>query len=115
MFYFAKFVGNYNEIIIFKTKEDRDNWVNFKDEFSRDMGTTSENALFQRVALSPERAIVIAGDSFNRKDNYYIDEISGYVVLFCKPRVCREVEEEQRYKIVLDLFSEITAQTVCIN
>ena len=107
MFYFAKFKENNNEIIIFKTQQERDNWINFQDEFSRDMGTTADNAVFHRMAISSERASRIAGDSFDNQDNYYQDEITGNLILFCPPRVCREVIEEKRYKMILDLFDTV--------
>lgn len=107
MFYFAKFKENNNEIIIFRTRQERDSWVNYQDEFSRDMGTTADNAVFQRMAISLEKAERIACNSFDDVNNYYQDDITGNLVLICPPRVCREVIEEKRYKMILDLFETV--------
>lgn len=107
MFYFAKFKENNNEIIIFKTQKERDDWVNYQDKFSRDMGTTAENAVFQRMEISLEKAEHIAGNSFDDVKNYYQDEISGNLVLFIPPRICRKVREEKRYKMILDLLEAV--------
>lgn len=107
MFFFAKFKENNNEIIIFKTQEERDDWVNFKDDFSKDMGTKPENAVFQRMAITNERAVALAGDAFDNTDNYYIDEISQCLILCFSPPEPLEIIEERRYKIILDKFSEL--------
>lgn len=104
MLYFAKFRENNNEIIIFKIQEERDKWVNYQDEFSRDMGTTAENAVFQRMAISLEKAERIAGDAWDNQENYYPDKITGNLVLICPRRSCREVREDKRYQMILDLL-----------
>lgn len=109
MFFFAKFKEKNNEIIIFKTQEERDNWVNYLDEFSRDMGTTSENAVFQRMAITKEKAVSLAGNAFDNQDNYYLDEISHCLVLCFPPRLTTEMIEERRCKLILDKLAELRA------
>lgn len=56
-----KFYAAFNEtkekeIAAFPTEQERDNWVNFKDEFSKEFDVTSENAVFSRISLAKEKA-----------------------------------------------------------
>lgn len=56
--YYATFKGiGKSDIAEFKTKQDRDNWVNFKDSYSLAFGTTKENATFQRYELTDEKEL----------------------------------------------------------
>lgn len=57
--YYAKFKETENEIIVFATKQERDDWVNFKDEFSVTNGCTSENSSFERMPLTTKEATYI--------------------------------------------------------
>lgn len=106
MLHFAKFAETKEEIYIFKTREARDAWVGHQDRFSVDMGLTAENAFFKRVPITQAQAVAIAGDAFDIKENYYVDEISGNLILYCPRRQCREVKQEYRYKMILDLLDE---------
>ena len=54
--YYARYGETEEEIVGFPTKQQRDDWVNFKDEFSLTVGTTLENCIFTRMALSTEEA-----------------------------------------------------------
>lgn len=57
MFY-GIFVGIENsDVAEFSTEQERDEWVNFQDEFSRDFGTTLENCVFERAALTDQKII----------------------------------------------------------
>ena len=59
--YYAKYTEADREVMAFKTKSDRDNWVDFKDEFSINAGTTADNATFQRESLTSNEAAAIVG------------------------------------------------------
>lgn len=106
--YFAKFKESNSEIYIFSTAAARDAWVNYQDQFSRDMGTTSENAFFTRQAITRKQAKQIGGDSFNHESNYFTDEISGNLVLFVQRRESREIKEEKSYKLISDMLEAVT-------
>lgn len=54
--FYARFKETKEEIIAFPTEQQRDNWVNFQDEFSRVFNNTAENATFQRMALTENQA-----------------------------------------------------------
>ena len=83
--FYAKFKESNFEFYVFNSRKERDDWVNYQDEFSRDMGTTPENAFFKRMVITAEEARAIAGESFNDENNYYIDEISNSMVVFFNP------------------------------
>lgn len=56
--YYATFSGiGESDIAAFKTKRDRDDWVDFKDEVSIVAGTTVENCVFKRTAISRNDAL----------------------------------------------------------
>lgn len=105
MLYFAKYRETNTEILIFRKREEREAWVNFEDDFSRDLGVTAENAFLSREPITQKKAVALAGDAFDEDKNYYFDEISGNLVLFCQPCICREVKDEMRFKRILDLFT----------
>lgn len=54
--YYARFAETEEELVGFPSKKQRDDWVNFKDEFSLTVGTTLENCIFKRIALSAKEA-----------------------------------------------------------
>lgn len=57
-FYYAKFKDiEFSPIAEFKTEKERDEWVNFQDEFSRDFETTIDNCVFEREKLTDEAVI----------------------------------------------------------
>ena len=80
--FYAKFKGTFsNEIEVFNTKRERDDWVNFRDGLSRDLGETKENCIFERQTLSKlyaERKIrkalhkVLVNDEFNKNHKWYL-------------------------------------------
>lgn len=49
--------GTTQEIAVFDTEQERDDWVNFRDQFSRDMGNTPDDCFFPRRKLSTATAI----------------------------------------------------------
>lgn len=74
----SKFYATYKEaheaLIMFKTKKERDDWVDFKDEVSLALGRTAEDATFQRVAVSNKVAEQIVGSRRIHIENYIQDE-----------------------------------------
>ena len=42
------------EIFVFDSAADRDEWVNFQDEFSRVTNTTADNCTFKRTAVTAD-------------------------------------------------------------
>lgn len=105
--FFAKYKENNNEILIFDSETARDAWVNYNDEFSQTMGTTAENAFFKRQAITEKKALALAGNAFDNRDNYYLNEIDNCVVICFPSRIAKEVLESHRYKILCDKFSEL--------
>lgn len=59
--YYAKFTETSCEVLVFKTKAERNNWVEFKDEFSVAAGSTPGNATFQREPLTSSEAAKTIG------------------------------------------------------
>lgn len=49
--------GTKQEIAVFDTEQERDDWVYFRDQFSRDMGNTPDNCFLPRRVLSAATAI----------------------------------------------------------
>lgn len=59
--YYASYKGIGNtDIAEFVSEYDRNNWVNFKDEFSLFFGVTKENSTFERQILTNKREIAKA-------------------------------------------------------
>lgn len=105
--FFAKYKENNNEILIFDSETARDAWVNYNDEFSQTMGTTAENAFLKRQAITEKKALALAGNAFDNKDNYYLNEIDNCIVICFASRIAKEVLESHRCKILIDKFSEL--------
>lgn len=105
--FFAKFKKNNNEILIFDSETARDAWVNYNDDFSQTMGTTVENAFFKRQAITEKKALALAGNAFDNRDNYYLNAIDNCIVIYFPSRIAKEVLESHRYKILCDKFSEL--------
>lgn len=57
--FYARFKETENEIIVFTTKSERDDWVNYKDEFSVANGCTAENSSFERIPLTTKEVTYI--------------------------------------------------------
>ena len=64
--YYAKFTETSCEVLAFKTKAERNNWVEFKDEFSVAAGSTPCNATFQRESITSRDA----AETIGRKNLY---------------------------------------------
>ena len=51
--YYARYAntGALSDVCIFHTKEKRDSWVNFSDQFSIEVGETKQDHVFDREAV----------------------------------------------------------------
>ena len=81
--YFATFKEIKNEIAVFNTKEERDEWVSFNDGFSVLSGTNKDNAPFQRVAISARQARAIAGNRIyigNLENDSVLDNVRWLIL-----------------------------------
>lgn len=54
--YYAKFQEIEDEVIAFQTEQERNDFVNFKDEFSVGYEITKDESTFQRESLTEEEA-----------------------------------------------------------
>jgi hypothetical protein len=86
MFY-AKFREIENsDIAEFQTEQERDEWVNFQDEFSRDFGTTLDNCVFEREKLTDEKEIKSVIEDKNILTAQ--DEILHYIKWYIRSSLC---------------------------
>lgn len=86
MFY-AKFKGIENsDVAEFQTEQERDEWVNFQDEFSCDFGTTLDNCVFKRDKLTNEKEIKSVIDDKNIPTAQ--DEILHYIKWYIRSSLC---------------------------
>lgn len=78
MYYATYAQVGYSDIAAFETKEERDRWVIFQDDFSRWTGTTADTCVFYRMALSTEEAesrtpnMIHRIDTYNPRQHWYI-------------------------------------------
>ena len=49
--------GTTQEIAVFETERERDDWVDFRDQFSRDMGNSPDDCFLSRRKLATATAI----------------------------------------------------------
>lgn len=75
-----------SDVAEFNTEQERDEWVNFQDEFSRDFGTTLENCVFERAALIDQKII----DSVVNNPHIQTaqDEILPYIKWYLRSSIC---------------------------
>ena len=78
MFY-ATFKGiGKSDIAVFYTEQERNDWVNFKDEYSIALGANAENSTFERISISAGiakkriKTMLHKKDGFNDKQEWYI-------------------------------------------
>lgn len=58
------------DIAAFKTEQERDYWVNFKDPFSQTFYVNADNCTFERVAMTAEEAEQRIGTMLHKKDEF---------------------------------------------
>lgn len=58
------------DIAAFKTEQERDYWVNFKDPFSQTFYVYADNCTFERVAMTAEEAEQRIGTMLHKKDEF---------------------------------------------
>lgn len=67
-----------SDIAVFKTEQERDDWVNFKDQYSKALNVNAENCTFERMSISSETAerrmkqMLHKKDDFNPEQAWYI-------------------------------------------
>lgn len=62
------------DIAAFQTEQERDDWVNFKDEFSKIFGTDKDNCTFKRKKLSTKVAEQKIKNRLHKKDCFNIGQ-----------------------------------------
>ena len=68
-----------SDIAVFKTRTDRDNWVNFKDPYSVALGVKPEDCTFERMAIEDSQVssriknMVHMLDEFNPQQEWYCE------------------------------------------
>lgn len=58
------------DIAAFQAKQERDDWVNFKDPFSKALGIDVANSTFERVTMTAEEAAQRIGTMLHKKDEF---------------------------------------------
>ena len=72
--YYATYQEFHDEIAIFATETERDAWVEFKDQFSKDLNADSETPFFHRRAITESEAAEYSdGRIYDRSE--YIDDV----------------------------------------
>lgn len=59
-----------SDIAAFQTEQERDDWVNFKDPYSKALGVDAANSTFERTAMTSEEAEQRIGTMLHRKDEF---------------------------------------------
>lgn len=79
--YYATFknIGE-TDITAFKTEQERDNWVNFKDPFSEALKVNAENCTFERTAMTTEEAEQKIDTMLHKKDDFNTDQ-DWYIIV----------------------------------
>ena len=85
--YYAVYKRMNSEIAIFKSKEERDDWVNHKDWFSETIAKDDEIFLSdERVPLSAKEAYWLIGKQLYNKKEYEEDAFLDNVMwVSCQP------------------------------
>ena len=83
--YYATYKGiGLSDVTVFESEQERNNWVDYKDDFSLLCGVTKENSTFERQILSDKREIekVVNNkkikkiiDTYNPKQWWYLRSI----------------------------------------
>ena len=83
--FYAKFAEANDGVAVFETEAERDEWVMYRDEFSRDTETTPENALLQRTALTEEEAARLSCDRIFCAERFVDDEVNDNIKWIAVP------------------------------
>lgn len=77
--YYATYKGiGESEIVEFLTEQERDDWVEFKDELSRSLNITKQNCTFDRKSLSPNHARRLIKKALHTENDDYNDRVKWY-------------------------------------
>lgn len=83
--YFARFkmdgfMDQYADIAVFETERERDEWLNFEDEFTKAFGIdTKEDHEFDRIIVSEEEA-----KSIIEFDDLVTDKVNPRIKWYCR-------------------------------
>lgn len=80
-YFYAAENGINNELMVFDSKEKRDRWVSYQDDFSICFELRKEEGLNKRRAISEREAIRLAGEELANEENYGADVINGGVAI----------------------------------
>ena len=80
-YYYAASKGINNELMVFDSKEKRDKWVSYQDDFSICFELRKEEDLNKRRAISEREALRLAGEELANEENYVADVINGGVAI----------------------------------
>lgn len=58
------------DIAAFQTEQERDDWVNFLDPYSKALGADAENSTFERVPIAVEEAEPRIKTMLHKKDEF---------------------------------------------
>lgn len=86
--FYAQIEEVYNWVAVFDTQEERDRWVNFQDDFSKDFFTQEDRLETPRIAITEKEAAEITGfniyeptavipDDFDPSIHWYNDLYCG--------------------------------------
>lgn len=80
-YFYAAQNGINNELMVFDSKEKRDRWVSYQDDFSICFELRKEEDLNKRRAISEREAIRLAGEELANEENYVADVVNGGVAI----------------------------------
>lgn len=80
-YYYAAQNGINNELMVFDSKEKRDRWVSYQDDFSICFELKKEEDLNKRRSISEREAIGLAGEELANEENYVADVVNGGVAI----------------------------------
>lgn len=58
------------DIAAFQTELERDDWVNFKDPYSKALGVDAANSTFERVTMTAEEAMQRIETMLHKEDKF---------------------------------------------
>lgn len=73
-YYYATYTSTPRWVAIFRTQQERDEWVSFRDEVSRTLFEEADRAADPRIALTPEQAYIYVGSRLYNKAKHIMDE-----------------------------------------
>lgn len=73
--YYATYRGiGDTDIAAFYTKQERDDWVNFKDPYSNALGINAENCTFERMEINLDEVNPMIKTMTYKKDDFNVGQ-----------------------------------------